>query len=698
MSAQSLILRIPVTFWRFGLIGAAGLFVDLAALYAAIWGLGLSPLPAKVFSFLAAATFTWGMNRRYTFEASGKSILREWTGFLSANAVGGAVNFAAYTLIVTRTPLFFWLPALATAAGSLSGLLFNYLASRHYVFKPKAALADSREDAPPLPSLAYPLTLLASLAFGGVALWLGMDANWDLRNYHWYNGWAFIHGMVDRNPLVSQTPSFYNPTLDAPYAWAAERLPGRVVGYALGMLHGLNFLPLFAIAWRLSALSDPRLRFFASAAIALAGIVGAGGVSEVGTVFYDDALSLFVSLSALLVVSRWETLASGRVRDCAGYALAAGLPVGLAFGLKQPMAIYCVGLCAAFLFSDLPWPRRVWAGFCFGLGALLGFAVGGGHWLWHLWQAYGNPLFPYFNHVFRSPWGLPIPYRDDAYVPLTWTGKLSLIFRFPFDTRLVGETDFRDFRLLALAVLTPLAALAWLWRKPSASFVRPGPGRWLLVAGLLTYAVWTPLFSVYRYLVPLEMLAPLLIVALVGWLPFGEKTRGYAATGILGFVAFTTVPGDWLRAPWEERAIPVQAPAISQPEETVVLLSGYEPLSYLIPAFPKTVRFFRIHGNFALPEAPDSGFRAMILDAIHHNQGPIAALHRVTEQANAEEKLAGFGLALDQASCRPMNSPLAVGVGVGETGEDAYAFCLARRLADSPYRSAATANPPLRTP
>src|SRR4030095_718030 len=32
------------------------------------------------------------------------------------------------------------------------------------------------------------------LAFGALAIALGQDANWDLRNYHWYNPYALLTG------------------------------------------------------------------------------------------------------------------------------------------------------------------------------------------------------------------------------------------------------------------------------------------------------------------------------------------------------------------------------------------------------------------------------------------------------------------------------------------------------------------------
>jgi putative flippase GtrA len=132
---MNLLRRIPVSFWRFGLVGIGGLFVDTAVLYALIGGAGLGAVSAKVFSFLAAATFTWWMNRRYTFGHSGKALLHEWASFLITNAFGGVINFSLYTVLVMQFPGPVWMPALATAAGSIGGMLFNYLGSRHIVFK-----------------------------------------------------------------------------------------------------------------------------------------------------------------------------------------------------------------------------------------------------------------------------------------------------------------------------------------------------------------------------------------------------------------------------------------------------------------------------------------------------------------------------------------------------------------------------------
>ena len=56
--------------------------------------------------------------------------------------------------------------------------------------------------------LALAFLVLAPFAFGLLALYLGQDGNWDLRNYHWYNAYAFLNGRYAIDILPSQTPWF----------------------------------------------------------------------------------------------------------------------------------------------------------------------------------------------------------------------------------------------------------------------------------------------------------------------------------------------------------------------------------------------------------------------------------------------------------------------------------------------------------
>jgi putative flippase GtrA len=59
----------------------------------------------------------------------------QWGRFLAANALGGVVNYAVYAVLVTLVPVVAAYPVLGVAAGSLAGLVFNFTASKKWVFR-----------------------------------------------------------------------------------------------------------------------------------------------------------------------------------------------------------------------------------------------------------------------------------------------------------------------------------------------------------------------------------------------------------------------------------------------------------------------------------------------------------------------------------------------------------------------------------
>lgn len=120
----------------FSIVGVIGFLVDTAALYVAIGLLGAGLYGGRVISYLAAATVTWALNRRFTFEAQrSANRVAEWGRFLAANAVGGSVNYATYALLVMFCPFVATNPVLGVAAGSIAGLIINFSLSRYLVFR-----------------------------------------------------------------------------------------------------------------------------------------------------------------------------------------------------------------------------------------------------------------------------------------------------------------------------------------------------------------------------------------------------------------------------------------------------------------------------------------------------------------------------------------------------------------------------------
>jgi putative flippase GtrA len=122
-------------FLRFSLIGAAGFLVDAAALYVAMAWLGAGYYSGRVLSYVAAASSTWALNRRFTFhEQRSKNRLAEWARFFTANAAGGIANYVVYATLVASSPLVREWPILGVAAGSIAGLVINFNLTRRVVF------------------------------------------------------------------------------------------------------------------------------------------------------------------------------------------------------------------------------------------------------------------------------------------------------------------------------------------------------------------------------------------------------------------------------------------------------------------------------------------------------------------------------------------------------------------------------------
>lgn len=509
-------------------------------------------------------------------------------------------------------------------------------------------------------ALALTVMVGAPLAFGLLSLALGQDANWDLRNYHWYNAYAFLEGRIGFDLLPAQTPSFYNPTLDIPFYLLASAASARTAGFLVGAVQGLNMALLFLLARSVLRIDRPLHKASAAAAIALVGMIGGGGLAQIGTTFHDNVVSLGV-VGGLAVIARHH----GRIfirpdGTAAALVLVAGVLVGSAAGLKQPSVVFCVGLCAAFLLAPVRPAWRLAFGFVFGIGVLAGIAAFSGHWMWSLWQDYANPLFPYFNDIFQSPMATVKSYRDTNFLDgKSLAERFLLPLVFATDPFTVGEIYWRDLRIPILFVLLPIAiGLGMLGRGDRDRIADPASARFILAAFCLSYAVWAVLFGIYRYIIPLEMLAPLALVLCIDLLPARRRARAVLAGGVLLAVLATVAPGNWGRTSWGERFVEVSVPPIADPDRTMILMAGYQPTSYVVPAFPPQIPFVRIQSNFMDPRHGDTGFNRLLRARVAAHDGPFLVLNTPGDAASAAEALDAYGLVLVAGTCQMVHTNL----------------------------------------
>ncbi|MDD2877570.1 MAG: GtrA family protein [Acidiphilium sp.] len=120
-------------FLRFGMVGAFGFCLDVAAVYALIPSLGL--YGAGMAAYFIAASANWALNRMWTFrDRTHRAAHIQWLRFLAINLIGFTLNRGAYSLLLAMFVLPRHFPILAVAAGAASGFLVNFLLSRRLVF------------------------------------------------------------------------------------------------------------------------------------------------------------------------------------------------------------------------------------------------------------------------------------------------------------------------------------------------------------------------------------------------------------------------------------------------------------------------------------------------------------------------------------------------------------------------------------
>ena len=493
------------------------------------------------------------------------------------------------------------------------------------------------------------------LAWAALVVFLGKDTSWDFRNYHWYNAYAFLNGRMGFDVAVGHHATYYNPLLDLPFYGLANAAPSWVALAYLGAFQGLSFVPLYLMCR--SALDAP-LRIPGAAVLALAGVLGGMSLRLTGTTYYDNVLSVFVLSGLAMIVMSREHLEIGSTRSRALIAALAGLLIGSAVGLKLVVAPFAIGLAAMLAAIPGPWTRRLTLVLAGGGGGAIGVLLFGGFWFATLFTATGNPIFPYFNDLIGSTLIGNGSYRDTRFVPDNLGEAITFPFIFSFDWHAAADWQFGDIRVLLAYIAVPAAACIWLFGRPSPEpLVSRSAARLLFVFASVSYLTWLVLFAIYRYIVTLEMLSPLLIAAAIGFVPVPRRWQ-LIAVGVVLAAAFAFATYDFgARAPLGEPYVQVSSPVIDKPAESMVLMTGYEPMAYVIPSLPPEIPVLRVQGYLV---GPDDGtaLSASIKNRVAAHNGDLYLLFIPNEGEVASRAMQALGLSIERSQCQQISSNL----------------------------------------
>jgi hypothetical protein len=496
-------------------------------------------------------------------------------------------------------------------------------------------------------------------AAGAASVLQRLDVNWDLKNYHYYNAYAFLNARLAWDVAPAQLQTYYNPLPDLPFYFLVNAIPSpRVIAFAMAATTGIAaffLLRMLAVLFPKGRVEDRLLWIALSFAV---GVTGAAGLSVLGTTMNEWPPAM------LLMAALWVLVSSiARTGSASTLAIAvAGSLAGIAVGLKLTYGVFGLALFVA-MGSFGPARERfrrlaATAGFLFA-----GFFLAYGYWGVVLYREFGNPFFPYFNDIFKSPYWEPAALFDRNYGPRDVLQAIAFPLYFARESKLVAEVSFRDWRFAVLFVLSLccLAKYLVLRRHPTLSpTLSQGRGetadawRFLAVFTLVSYLAWLKLFGIYRYLVPLEMISGPLIVGCALYLVPGKNARRVAIVILAILIVGTTRKASWGRIDFRGTHFDVGVPDIAP--KSLVIMGSSQPMAYIIAFLPPDARFVSPRNNF-LDFTQANLLERRIADIIRLHAGPMYSLDYRGDD-HARPVLTHYGLARDMSSCKPIRSNL----------------------------------------
>ncbi len=494
--------------------------------------------------------------------------------------------------------------------------------------------------------------LICILAAVIVTMFYGHDANWDLRNYHLYLGFAFLDGRFDSDLAPANLQSLFNPLLDVPYYWTVRSFGLQAASILQSMYFAAYAFVLWKINQRLfvSTFTPERYarntnHFLYPIFATLLGCTAAGTLSQSATTFNEIQQGLLVLLGVFVVV---RTLPRKEFSYWP-FACAGGL-LGAAAGLKLTAFVFAPAFVIALLFAyGVSRSIKPILVFCIAWG--VGLLVLYGAWGMYLYDRFESPIFPLYNSIFKSPWYPEMDFKDVRFFPESLAEWVAYPFNWAATPSVsVTEPFMRDPRL-AIYLVCVIGLITIFWNRLKQSSIM----RFLFVFGISSYVIWIIQFSYLRYAVATEGIAASMIILFIACVVSGLKGArdqiGLIAAGLaFMFAQSVTHYPEWGRIPFSVKSYEFEIPDV--PDGSLFLLAG-PPNSYIAPFIPASDLSFVGISQMTL-QARGYKFYDETIRRIQDHKGPIRVLMR--GDAIGPELQSEFGISIPASSCEAVKT------------------------------------------
>lgn len=414
------------------------------------------------------------------------------------------------------------------------------------------------------------------------------DSNWDLKNYHIYTPYSIINQtfFMNLNPGGIQTFNF--PLIDFIYLPLHTVVPSKYANLIVIVFHiSVQSLLYFKFYEFFMTLFKIKLAKVFSILIVFALFLSGLGVMNVSglATTMGDNLTAYLNLFGLLFFLKFSVS-----KNRSYYLYLSSIFFTLSFTLKftnAPFLLTFLTLSFFYLFRE-----NLSLYVKMSSLSVFVFIIVYAPWGILLFLKYGNPFFPYFNALFKSPFFTSENFRDSRFGIRNYNDLFSF-----FLNSIVGSTSnsseipFIDYRWVFLIFLFATSTLLLILFKFKYFDVgldlAPIKILWAFV--LLTFISWGYIFGISRYVLTIELLfglllfCTMLLIIKLGLPIYYKLTICFILLGCT-FLTITEARFiNWGRVNHiDSPNIPLQF--ISLPIESQIVFLPEQPSSYLIPS------------------------------------------------------------------------------------------------------------------
>jgi hypothetical protein len=491
---------------------------------------------------------------------------------------------------------------------------------------------------------------------------------WDTLNYHLYLGFSALNDRFGQDYFAAGPLAYLNPYAYIPfYAMVSAGLSALVICSIFAAVHSVILWLSFELGVAVCPSKDDRTRVFAGGCAAALAFMNPILMQEIGSCFADIT-------TAEIALGGWLLLAGAVRAPRTSRVIYAGLILGAASALKLSNALSAMAAFAMLVMLPLDWRGKIRYGFLYGISLGIGFAIVAAPWSYRLAKVFGNPMFPMFNNIFRSP-EFTTESMGNAYrfIPDSIGEALWRPFAMIDPVQMVHEElSAPDPRYAILIALVVMLVLRWSWTRihqasPSPSSPPLNDSTRVLAAlacGLaLNWTLWLHVSGNSRYVLSMACVAAAVIVGILFRLFESQpRSRNYILAMIFVTQAVQLYMGAeyrWNGVPWGGQWFQLTIPERLKTEPNLYLTLGTQSNSFLAPFLAKNSAFVNVAGGYTLD--PDSANGAHVKELIRKFSPNIRVLY-LTSKAyeiagnrlplpQVDDALQLYGLRADRADC-----------------------------------------------